>query len=75
MSNEDVPTIDSFFHHDMDRILTVSIVEHYGRETIRPECELSRNFAALLGQRTLTRTNINKIKELGYIIKLKEVNL
>lgn len=58
---------DSFTHPNSDRVLTVSVVEAYGRETIRPECELSRKFVALLGQKTLTRENVEKIKSLGFV--------
>ncbi len=66
---------ECFTHPSSDRVLTVSVVEYFGRETIRPECVLSRKFCALLGQQTLTRTDVEKIKELGYTIKIKEVKL
>lgn len=55
--------------------LTVSLINYYGRETIRPECDTSRLFAELLGQKTLTRKNIELIKAIGFEIKLKEVKL
>ena len=51
--------------------LEVRIVERYGRETIYPECEVSRRFADLLGQTTLTRNDIEKIKRLGYEVRAK----
>ena len=51
--------------------LTVRIVERYGRETIYPECEVSRGFAVLLKQTTLTREDIENIKRLGYEIRTK----
>ncbi len=46
--------------------LKVSLIEYYGRETIKPECDLSRLFCKLLKQRTLTRENVETIKLLGY---------
>lgn len=56
-------------------VLTVSVLNHWGRVTIRPECELSRKFAELLGQKTLTEADIEIIKKLGYEVKTKEVKL
>lgn len=67
--------MDHFIHDAKDRILYVTVINHYGRETIRPECELSRKFCDLLRQKTLTRFDVNRIKELGYIIKIKEETL
>lgn len=55
--------------------LIVSVFEPYGRVTIKPECELSRLFAELLGQKTLTATNIEVIKQLGFEVKTMEVKL
>ncbi len=49
--------------------LTVRVVSHYGRETIIPECDVSRNFAKLLGQKVLTRENIETIKTLGFRVR------
>lgn len=50
----------------MKQTLKVSIARPYGIETIYPECETSRLFAALLGQKTLTHLNVLVIKNLGY---------
>lgn len=50
----------------MTRDLKVSVARPYGVETIYPECETSRLFARLLGQRTLTTKDIQVIKDLGY---------
>lgn len=55
--------------------LIVSVVDYFGRTTIKPECELSRLFAELLRQRTLTPDDVERIKRLGYEIRTKEVKL
>lgn len=65
----------TFTHSRYDRTLVVSVIEYFGKETIRPENELARNFAELLGQKTLTRRDIEKIKSLGYEVKQKEIPL
>lgn len=57
------------------KTLIVSVIEYYGRETIKPECDLSKMFAELLKQKTLTRRDIEIIKSLGYEIKQKVVEL
>jgi hypothetical protein len=49
--------------------LKVSVSKPYGIETIYPECECARLFAKLLGQKTLTRKNLEIIKCLGYEIE------
>lgn len=58
----------------MNEIL-VTYVEWYGKETFKPQCEISRAFCKLLKQKTLTKEDIETIKELGYKIKTKEVSL
>jgi hypothetical protein len=49
--------------------LKVSLAKQYGNETIHPECNLSRGFASLLGQKTLTRANVESIKALGFKVR------
>ena len=51
---------------DIGEPLRVSIRAPYGNEVIRPECERSKKFAELLGQKTLTRENVEKLKSFGY---------
>lgn len=51
--------------------IVVRKVEHYGRLTFYPESEQARKFAELLGQKTLTRENIEKIKSLGFKVVTK----
>ncbi len=58
-----------------EQVIFVTVENVYGRRTIRPECELSRVFCRLLKQKTLTDEDVKTIKELGYEIKTKEINL
>lgn len=57
------------------KTLVISQVNWYGRETFKPECEVSIMFCRLLKQKTLTREDLNLIKELGFEIKTKEISL
>ena len=56
-------------------IIYVCVESVYGRDTIRPDCEVSKSFCKLLKQKTLTKEDVETIKELGYVIKMKEVIL
>lgn len=55
--------------------LFVSVSKPYGVETIRPECELSRGFAELLKQKTLTAGDVELIKRLGFEVVQERRNL
>lgn len=59
---------------DLPRVVKVEVVNPYGRELIRPKNETARIFCALLEQTTLTRSDIEKIKALGFRVEaeLKE---
>lgn len=54
-------------------VLRVRAQGPHGRELFYPECETSRVFVSLLGQKSLTRQNLEMIKALGYVIKQVEV--
>lgn len=54
-----------------ERVIYVSVVEYYGRVTVKPECPVSRAFCELLNQKTLTEANVEKIKKLGYQVRQK----
>lgn len=56
-------------------VLTVRKLIWYGRITLQPECDESRLFAMLLGQKTLTEENIEVIKKLGYEFRTLEEKL
>ncbi len=51
-------------------IIQVEIKTVYGEERIYPACAKASVFAKLVGQKTLTRRDINNIKELGYTIEV-----
>lgn len=55
--------------------LTIEIKSIYGEEKIYPACAKSQAFCDLLGQKTLTRSNINKIKAMGYTFSCKAQSL
>ena len=50
--------------------IKVEIKNVYGKETIYPACEQAQIFAELVGQKTLTKGDIIKIKRLGYEIEV-----
>ncbi len=54
----------------MNKTLKVSLRGPYGNQLIYPECEVSRRFADLLGQKTLTSADVERIKEFGYTFEI-----
>ena len=46
--------------------IIVCIKNVYGEEKAYPHCETAKKFAALLGTKTLTKSALRQIKELGY---------
>lgn len=50
--------------------IKVRIRNVYGNEAIYPACEAAKVFAELVGQKTLTRRDIEKIKRLGYTVEV-----
>jgi len=48
--------------------ISVKIKQVYGKETVYPACKQSEIFAQLARQKTLTKREINLIKDLGYEI-------
>ena len=55
--------------------ITVQIKTVYGNEAIYPICDKAKQFAALVGTKTLTRDAIAKIKTLGYSIEVQTPTL
>lgn len=53
--------------------IQVTVTSQYGREVIKPHCYKARVFADMLGQTTLTRRNIDYIKQLGYEIRVVQL--
>jgi histone H3/H4 len=52
-------------------VIQVRIQNVYGNETIYPVCAKAQTFAAMVGQKTLTRRDIKYIKDLGYTVEVK----
>lgn len=52
--------------------ITVQIKSVYGNETIYPVCDKAKAFAAIAGDKTLTRTTIKLVKELGYAVNVQQ---
>lgn len=51
-----------------DKTVQVQIKSIYGNEMIYPVCEAAKVFASMVGQKTLTRRDIDHIKKLGYTV-------
>jgi hypothetical protein len=55
--------------------ITVQIKNVYGNEAIYPICDKAKQFAALIGTKTLTRRAICQIETLGYLIQVQAPTL
>jgi hypothetical protein len=55
--------------------ITVQVKNVYGNELIYPVCDKAKTFALLTGKKTLSFADINKIKELGYSVKVESKEL
>lgn len=51
------------------------VARPYGVETFYPECRLSELFCSLRKTKTLTRRDIEIIKEMGFEVRTKEIKL
>lgn len=52
--------------------IQVEIKNVYGNSAIYPVCDKAKQFALMLGQRTLTMSNIAHIKKLGFEVVQKQ---
>jgi len=59
----------------IDKRLVVKIKSVWGTERIYPICEKSRLFATLIGTKTLDKSAIVLIRQLGYDFKHEEINI
>jgi hypothetical protein len=50
--------------------ITVEMRSVYGKDVIYPVCKDAKIFAVLVGQKTLTSTDIIHIKQLGYEVEI-----
>lgn len=51
--------------------ITVRITNKYGTKTIYPVCVDACIFAMMLNQKSLTQSNIERIKQLGYRVSVQ----
>jgi len=59
----------------IDKRLIVKKKTVWGTERIYPICERSRLFTRLIGQKTLDRSAIELIRQLGYDFKHEEISI
>lgn len=55
--------------------ITIKVTKNYGVEAIYPIDENAKVFARIAGTKTLTRSTLSMIKELGYEIKVEQYQL
>ena len=55
----------------MDTYINVEIKSIYGKQRIYPACEKAETFCKLIGQNTLTDLDVQRIKELGFEVRVK----
>lgn len=55
--------------------ILVEIKTVYGNEMIYPVCEQAIKFAKLTGKKTLSRSDIATIKDLGFEVEVKSQSL
>ena len=57
--------------------ITVQAKKNYGSVVFYPACRLAEQFAELVGQKTLTLKDLEKIKsmEVGIVVTYEEVNI
>ena len=55
--------------------ITVAIKNVYGNELIYPVCDKAKAFADIAGTKTLQRWVVDRIKTLGYEIKIEQRTL
>jgi hypothetical protein len=48
--------------------IKVTVTNNYGREAVYPACAITDKFCAMLGQKTLTRQNIEFIRDMGFTV-------
>jgi hypothetical protein len=55
--------------------ITVKIEYPFGIERIYPACDTSKLLLSLTDNKTFTRNQINKVKQLGYDVNVEQVTL
>jgi len=55
--------------------ISVRLKHIYGNQAIYPACDTAKTFAKMLGQSTLTKFDIEYIKQLGYTVAVEPEQL
>ena len=69
------------WHYDLETkdsrpmTITIEIRNVYGNATIYPVCNLARQFATLLGQKTITGDQLRQIRAMGILVTIKQQEL
>ena len=56
----------------IDNNIVVQIKQVYGNDTVYPVCERSKLFAELLGQKSLTFTDMRIIEAMGFKVTIQQ---
>jgi hypothetical protein len=59
----------------MTKSITVKVTKNYGVEAIYPADKTAELFARLTGTKTISRSAIETIKNLGFEVKVEQVQL
>lgn len=57
--------------NDPTQVLRVKKTIYFSNDTFIPDCETSRLFTKVLGQKLLSIQNLNRFKEIGYTILIE----
>ena len=57
----------------MNKSITVSVKNVFGKELVYPECAASELFSRIAGTKTLGEDAISYIRQLGYTIETKQL--
>jgi len=66
-----VPTNDERHKSIMEKTVTVRITKNYGNEAIYAVNETGQIFANLLGKKTLSRSDIDFMEQLGFAVEVE----
>lgn len=56
---------------NLEKTITVKIKNNYGSDSVYPVCKKARLFAEISVTRTLTQGTIDRIKALGFAVKVE----
>ena len=56
-------------------MITIEVKDVYGQRKFYPKCEQAKVFADIAGTKTLSETNLRRIKKLGYQLEFERPNI